>query len=110
MKPWLLTMLLGTSLLAEWLMFTDGVDTYIYSERTGEIFIRTSMGGKNYEDRFVKMPRGVLPEEIKNQENRLKLAPASSGASSSKNPEEDTRALQQKALEATQKMYENVLQ
>lgn len=50
----------------EWEMFSDGKDTYIYSTNTGEIYIRHQMGKKNYEDVFVKMPRGMQPNEIKN--------------------------------------------
>lgn len=58
-------LLLGGSLLAgDWVMFSDGKDTYIYSNTTGEIYIRHHMGKKNYEDMFVKMPRGTQPNEI----------------------------------------------
>ena len=47
-------------------MFSDGKDTYIYSTNTGEIYIRHQMGKQNYEDVFVKMPRGMQPNELRN--------------------------------------------
>lgn len=50
----------------EWEMFSDGKDTYIYSTNTGEIYIRHQMGKQNYEDVFVKMPRGMQPNEMRN--------------------------------------------
>nr|WP_317402947.1 hypothetical protein [uncultured Helicobacter sp.] len=50
----------------EWEMFSDGKDTYIYSTNTGEIYIRHQMGKQNYEDVFVKMPRGMQPNEVRN--------------------------------------------
>ncbi|PAF41521.1 hypothetical protein [Helicobacter sp. 11S02596-1] len=48
-------------LLADWQMFSDKTDTYIYNTLTGEIYIRYKKNGKNYEDVFVKMPKGVIP-------------------------------------------------
>lgn len=41
-------------------MFSDKTDTYLYNTVTGEIYIRYKKNGKNYEDVFVKMPKGVI--------------------------------------------------
>lgn len=49
---------------AAWVMFNDGEDTYIYNNTNGDIYIRHKKGGKNYEDIFVKMPSGVIPNNI----------------------------------------------
>ena len=57
---------LEVALADDWVMFNDGKDTYIYNTKSGEIYIRHSMGKANYEDIFVKMPRGAQPNEVKN--------------------------------------------
>lgn len=51
-------------LFAEWVMFSDNKDTYIYNNQTGEIYVRYKKGKKNYEDVFVKMPHGQNPQEL----------------------------------------------
>lgn len=94
-------------------MFTDGVDTYIYSQSTGEVYIRVNRGKNKYEDVFVKMPRGVLPSEMKQlnkNDNRLQPAQPSGAATSSQSAQDDVQKYKMKALEATKQMYENVLQ
>ncbi len=45
---------------AQWMMFSDGTDTYLYNTQNGDVYVRYKKGGKNYEDMFVKMPAGVL--------------------------------------------------
>lgn len=45
-------------------MFADSKDTYLYNTQTGEVYVRYQKKGKNYEDVFVKMPRGMSPQEI----------------------------------------------
>ncbi len=45
--------------LADWQMFADMDNTYLYNTITGEVYVKHSMGGPNYEDVFVKMPKGV---------------------------------------------------
>ncbi len=45
--------------LADWQMFADKDNTYLYNTLTGEVYIKHSMGGQNYEDVFVKMPKGI---------------------------------------------------
>ncbi|MDE6979396.1 MAG: hypothetical protein K2O85_07510 [Helicobacter sp.] len=51
-------------LWAEWVMFSDSTDTYLYNNQTGEVYIRHKQGGLNYKDFFVRMPNGVIPENI----------------------------------------------
>lgn len=61
MKLFLLFLIVCAYLNAAWIMFNDGEDTYIYNSVNGDIYIRHKKGGKNYEDIFVKMPSGVIP-------------------------------------------------
>lgn len=113
MKAFLILGFLFLSLQAEWEMFTDGVDTYIYSQSTGEVYIRVNRGKNKYEDVFVKMPRGVLPSEmnkIQKNDNRLQPAQPSGASSSQSTQQDDVQKYKMKALEATKQMYENVLQ
>ncbi|MDO7253835.1 hypothetical protein [Helicobacter cappadocius] len=49
-------------LFSQWQMFSDKTDTYLYNTITGEVYIRYKKNGKNYEDVFVKMPKGVIPQ------------------------------------------------
>ncbi|PAF49831.1 hypothetical protein BKH41_00575 [Helicobacter sp. 12S02232-10] len=60
-----------TFLFAQWQMFSDKTDTYIYNTTTGEIYIRYKKNGKNYEDLFVKMPKGIIPEKQNNLPSSL---------------------------------------
>lgn len=53
-------------MFADWVMFADKSDTYIYNDQTGEIYIRYKKGGKNYQDVFVKMSHGLQPQELQN--------------------------------------------
>lgn len=53
-------------------MFNDGTDTYIYNNLNGDIFIRHREGGENYEDRFIKMPAGVVPQNLQNNNSQNK--------------------------------------
>ncbi|WP_147289259.1 hypothetical protein [Helicobacter sp. MIT 99-5507] len=50
-------------------MFYDGEDTYIYNNVSGDIYIRHKKGGKNYEDVFIKMPSGVIPNNNINKKD-----------------------------------------
>lgn len=54
------------NLFGAWVMFNDGQDTYIYNNLNGDIFIRHRGGGENYEDRFIKMPAGIIPQNLQN--------------------------------------------
>lgn len=91
---WQLFMGIG---LAEWIMFSDGIDTYIYNNQSGEIFIRHHLGKQNYEDVFVKMPRGVLPNELKSPQKSPNQNPPP-------NPTDEN--LEQRKLDALKKSQE----
>lgn len=62
----IISFILGATfpLLAQWVMFADSKDTYIYNTQTGEIYIRYKKNKKNYEDVFVKMPIGQNPNHL----------------------------------------------
>lgn len=60
-----------------WVMFNDGIDTYIYNNLNGDIFVRHRGGGENYEDKFIKMPAGVIPQNMQNGANQTRRNPAS---------------------------------
>ncbi len=62
MKIFLFIVLIINYIDAAWVMFSDGNDTYIYNNVNGDIYIRYKKGGNNYEDIFVKMPSGVIPD------------------------------------------------
>lgn len=94
---WQLCVALG---FAEWIMFSDGSDTYIYNNQSGEIFVRHHLGGENYKDVFVKMPRGAFPSELKSaQKSQTPLPNATQPLSSDEN-------LEQRKLEALKKSQE----
>lgn len=93
-------LLAGGLLAGDWVMFSDGKDTYIYSNATGEIYIRHHMGKKNYEDVFVKMPRGTQPNEIASTQS----------LPSKNNPEsERLKEMQLNALKKSQEMLNAVI-
>lgn len=88
----------------EWIMFSDSKDTYIYNNQSGEIFIRHKMGGENYEDLFVRMPRGAYSNEVR-KDSKI------SSVYSPKNPqvdkaEKDDKELEQRKLDALKKSQE----
>ncbi len=84
--------------LASWQMFSDGKDTYIYNTQSGDIYIRYKKGGKNYEDVFVKMPAGILPNSLSNLD------------SSTKTPQQTQTISKEEQLEALKKSQEMLQQ
>jgi len=91
-------------------MFNDGVDTYIYNQATGEIYVRYQRGQANYKDYFVKMPVGILPSQLEDSKDSkdgvLEMAkPQSQSSSSAKS----TKELQQQAQELQKKMMETII-
>lgn len=101
-------LLLATSLLfANWQMFSDGVDTYIFNETTGEIYVRYQRGEENYKDYFVKMPVGVLPSQLEpknSKEGILEMAQPQNSSS-----EKSTKELQQQAQELQKRLMETII-
>lgn len=97
-------MLLCCGLLAgDWVMFSDGKDTYIYSNTTGEIYIRHHKGKNNYEDVFVKMPRGTHPNELNNESKNLSTIPQTQADS------ERLKEMQLNALKKSQDMLNTTI-
>lgn len=89
----------------EWEMFSDGKDTYIYSTNTGEIYIRHQMGKQNYEDVFVKMPRGMQPNEVRNpRQSSISQSPQTPQASQDSSEAERLKDMQLNALKKSQDM------
>lgn len=98
-----------------WVMFSDGSDTYLYDQASGQVYIRTKRGGANYEDTFVKM--GENPKNAKNtaqsskntakeppkaaQKNEPKSNPNATQATAqtTQNAQEEQRKLIEKAQE-----------
>lgn len=72
MSKFLAICIFVSNLFGAWVMFNDGTDTYIYNNLNGDIFIRHREGGENYEDRFIKMPAGVVPQNLQNNNNQNK--------------------------------------
>lgn len=100
----ILFLCLSVSLWAgEWEMFSDGKDTYIYSTNTGEIYIRHQMGKQNYEDVFVKMPRGMQPNEVRNQPSRS-LSPQTPQFPQTSSEAERLKEMQLNAIKKSQDM------
>lgn len=96
---------------AEWVMFSDSTDTYLYNNQTGEIYIRHKQGGVNYKDIFVRMPNGVIPEGI----NSVTLPKSSTQKPTTQTttqtptiPLNDTNAAK-KMLEEANKQFGNML-
>ena len=89
----------------EWEMFSDGKDTYIYSTNTGEIYIRHQMGKKNYEDVFVKMPRGMQPNELRNpRQSSISQSPQMPQTPKDSSEAERLKDMQLNALKKSQDM------
>lgn len=89
------------TLWAEWVMFSDSADTYLYNNQTGEVYIRYKQGGLNYKDFFVRMPNGVIPENI-----QAPSLPQSSikPLSGTTNNDKDLNAAKRMVEEATKQM------
>lgn len=59
-----------SNVFGAWVMFNDGTDTYIYNNLNGDIFVRHRGDGENYEDKFIKMPAGVIPQNLQTNQTR----------------------------------------
>ncbi|MDD7567924.1 MAG: hypothetical protein PUJ79_05925 [Helicobacter sp.] len=100
MKKYIVLGMFVSILNAQWIMFSDSKDTYIYNNQSGEVFIRYKMGEQNYKDVFVKMPRGMLPNEMQDsktsQSTQLQSQPNT----------QTNQDLEQRKLEALKKSQE----
>lgn len=78
MRILLLLGFFSTLALADWQMFADKNNTYLYNTLTGEVYVKHPMNGENYEDVFVKMPKGITSSANLPKKNKPKsedLAP-----------------------------------
>ena len=96
-------------------MFNDGTDTYIYNNLNGDIFIRHKGNGENYEDRFIKMPAGVIPQNLQNNQNKATryqtTNPANSAnpsANQSANPNAQNPQIQKEQVDALEKRFQEL--
>ena len=61
----------------EWQMFADKQETYLYNTTTGEVYVKHKRGKKNYNDVFVKMPKGIASiEELESTKDTKVTKPA----------------------------------
>lgn len=104
-----------------WVMFSDGVDTYIYNNVNGDIFVRHKGEGKNYEDKFIKMPVGEIPPNLKNPQKNNKNSSDSANKSTlnsyntqnlqdEKAQNEQLQAMQRRLQELESKLLDKALE
>ena len=100
-----------SNLFGAWVMFNDGTDTYIYNNLNGDIFVRHRGNGENYEDRFIKMPAGVIPPNLQNNANNRtqnQSRPTNQNANQNANPNANQNSANQNANQQNQIPKEQV--
>ena len=81
--------LLASLAFGEWQMFADKQETYLYNTTTGEVYVKHKRGKENYNDVFVKMPKGVASiEELEGAKATKPSKSASKSMSKSTRPKE----------------------
>ena len=95
------TLFFSCVLAQPWVMFSDMDDTYLYDQATGQVYIRTKKGGKNYEDSFVKM--GVLNKDSKTQSKEKQKS-----AVSVANPTNVDKSEQSELLKKAQELQKSI--
>lgn len=115
MSKFLAICIFVSNLFGAWVMFNDGTDTYIYNNLNGDIFIRHREGGENYEDRFIKMPAGVVPQNLQNNNNQNKATryqttnPTNQGANQATNPSTNQNPqIQKEQVDALEKRFQEL--
>ncbi len=117
MSKFLAICIFVSNLFGAWVMFNDGTDTYIYNNLNGDIFIRHKEGGENYEDRFIKMPAGVVPQNLQNNNNQNKATryqtnsanPTNQSANQSTNPSTNQNTqIQKEQVDALEKRFQEL--
>lgn len=100
-----------SNLFGAWVMFNDGTDTYIYNNLNGDIFIRHREGGENYEDRFIKMPAGVVPQNLQNNNNQNKSTRYQTTNSANQSTNQGTNQnpqIQKEQVDALEKRFQEL--
>lgn len=112
--------IMAQNLFGAWVMFNDGVDTYIYNNVNGDIFVRHRGSGENYEDKFIKMPSGEIPQNLKNPQKNTKNSPDSANSNlnsyntqnlnNDKAQKEQVEAMQRRLQELESKLLDKALE
>ncbi|CBG40155.1 hypothetical protein [Helicobacter mustelae] len=103
------------ALFANWQMFADGTETYLYNTNTGEVYVKVKKGGKNYEDVFVKMPMGVRNLEFhdlgqKAPNSQPPKAPSTPNALNPQNADgKSSQDLRMESIKKAQEMMQKTL-
>lgn len=118
MSKFLAICIVVSNLFGAWVMFNDGTDTYIYNNLNGDIFIRHKGDGENYEDRFIKMPAGVIPQNLQNnnqnkatryQTTNPSANPSQNqSANQSANPNPQNPQIQKEQVDALEKRFQEL--
>ncbi|MGX3010251.1 hypothetical protein ACWIUD_01630 [Helicobacter sp. 23-1044] len=108
MKILIFVAVVWTHLFGAWVMFNDGEDTYIYNNISGDIFIRHRGEGKNYEDKFIKMPAGEIPPNLKNSQNPPKDSAKKSQNSSTNSYNNTQQPIQKEQVDAMRMRFQEL--
>ena len=85
--------LLASLAFGEWQMFADKQETYLYNTTTGEVYVKHKRGKENYNDVFVKMPKGVASIEELEGAKAPKPSKLASKSTKPKEMQEDSAKL-----------------
>ncbi|MDU7693563.1 MAG: hypothetical protein E7K04_04910 [Helicobacter sp.] len=99
MKKLFLIIFASFSLIfADWQMFSDKDNTFLYNTKTGEVYIKKMR--KNGEFAFVKMDRGLSQKEFYNLQNSPNILDTTQNEQNKENKESKENAL--KAIQKSQ--------
>lgn len=108
MSKFLAICILASNLFGAWVMFSDGQDTYIYNNLNGDIFIRHRGNGENYEDKFIKMSAGVVPQNQQNNKTTQNPTNRNNGTNSSVNPSIQNTQIQKEQVDALERRFQEL--
>ena len=92
--------LLASLAFGEWQMFADKQETYLYNTTTGEVYVKHKRGKENYNDVFVKMPKGVASiEELEGAKAPKPSKPASKSTKSKEMQEDSAKLFQEGGMQ-----------
>lgn len=92
--------LLASLAFGEWQMFADKQETYLYNTTTGEVYVKHKRGKENYNDVFVKMPKGVASiEELEGAKATKPSKPASKSTKSKEMQEDSAKLFQEGGMQ-----------
>lgn len=92
--------LLASLAFGEWQMFADKQETYLYNTTTGEVYVKHKRGKENYNDVFVKMPKGVASiEELEGAKAPKPSKPASKSTKPKEMQEDSAKLFQEGGMQ-----------